>query len=318
MRLGVTGTSQNIYFPQFVDATGDSALRINSSGKLVNYKIAAQTLDQDLIDIGSLSPTNDDIIQRKAGAWTNRSITQYKTDLALTKSDVGLSNIDNITEATRNAQTATLTNKTLTAPVINSPTGIVKGDVGLGSVDNTPDASKPISTATQTALNGKANTSHSHVEADVTKGQQTVVLTGSNVSNSTTSYSSIAGLSFPVSAGNAYRFRFVITYTAPVATTGSRFSITGPTAGGTVVRYRGEWVLNETTRYPVESLQSFDAPATPSSSSSASTDNCIAYIEGTINAGSSGTVTARFASEVGGSAIIVQSGVSYVEWKQLN
>lgn len=30
----------------------------------------------------------------------------------------------------------TLTNKTLTAPVINSPTGIVKGDVGLGNVSN--------------------------------------------------------------------------------------------------------------------------------------------------------------------------------------
>ncbi len=51
----------------------------------------------------------------------------------------------------------TLTNKTLTAPVINSPTGIVKGDVGLSNVDNTSDANKPVSTATQTALNLKAN-----------------------------------------------------------------------------------------------------------------------------------------------------------------
>lgn len=34
----------------------------------------------------------------------------------------------------------TLTNKTLTSPVINSPTGIVKGDVGLGNVDNVADA----------------------------------------------------------------------------------------------------------------------------------------------------------------------------------
>jgi hypothetical protein len=53
--------------------------------------------------------------------------------------------------------TATLTNKTLTAPAINSPTGLVKADVGLGSVDNTSDASKPVSTATQTALDLKAN-----------------------------------------------------------------------------------------------------------------------------------------------------------------
>jgi len=53
--------------------------------------------------------------------------------------------------------TQTLTNKTLTSPVINTPTGIVKSDVGLGNVDNTSDANKPVSTATQTALDLKAD-----------------------------------------------------------------------------------------------------------------------------------------------------------------
>jgi hypothetical protein len=50
----------------------------------------------------------------------------------------------------------TLTNKTLTSPVINTPTGITKSDVGLANVDNTTDAGKPVSTATQTALDLKA------------------------------------------------------------------------------------------------------------------------------------------------------------------
>jgi hypothetical protein len=50
----------------------------------------------------------------------------------------------------------TLSGKTLTSPVINTPTGLVKGDVGLGNVDNTSDAGKPVSTATQNALNLKA------------------------------------------------------------------------------------------------------------------------------------------------------------------
>ena len=53
--------------------------------------------------------------------------------------------------------TETLTNKTLTSPVINTPTGITKSDVGLANVDNTSDANKPVSTATQTALDLKAN-----------------------------------------------------------------------------------------------------------------------------------------------------------------
>lgn len=46
--------------------------------------------------------------------------------------------------------TQTLTNKTLTSPVINTPTGIVKGDVGLGNVDNTSDATKNSASATLT------------------------------------------------------------------------------------------------------------------------------------------------------------------------
>jgi len=51
----------------------------------------------------------------------------------------------------------TFTNKTLTSPAINTPTGLVKADVGLGNVDNTSDANKPVSTAQQTALDGKIN-----------------------------------------------------------------------------------------------------------------------------------------------------------------
>lgn len=50
----------------------------------------------------------------------------------------------------------TLTNKTLTSPVINTPTGIAKSDVGLSNVDNTADVDKPVSSATQTALDLKA------------------------------------------------------------------------------------------------------------------------------------------------------------------
>jgi hypothetical protein len=57
------------------------------------------------------------------------------------------------------SKTETFTNKTLTSPVINTPTGITKTDVGLANVDNTSDANKPVSTAGQTALDLKANLS---------------------------------------------------------------------------------------------------------------------------------------------------------------
>ncbi len=44
----------------------------------------------------------------------------------------------------------TLSNKTLTSPVVNSPTGIVKANVGLGNVDNTSDATKNSAAASLT------------------------------------------------------------------------------------------------------------------------------------------------------------------------
>jgi len=78
-----------------------------------------------------------------------------------TKADVGLSNVDNTSDATKNAAVATLTNKTLTAPAISSPTfsgtvtGLTKADVGLGNVDNTSNATERAATAT---LNNKTLT----------------------------------------------------------------------------------------------------------------------------------------------------------------
>lgn len=42
-----------------------------------------QPLDADLTAIAGLSPSNNDFIQRKSGAWTNRTIAQVKNDLAI-------------------------------------------------------------------------------------------------------------------------------------------------------------------------------------------------------------------------------------------
>lgn len=50
-----------------------------------------------------------------------------------------------------------------------NPHQVTKTQVGLDQVDNTSDASKPISNATQTALNGKANTVHTHLATEITQ-----------------------------------------------------------------------------------------------------------------------------------------------------
>lgn len=76
-----------------------------------------QAWDADLDAVAALSPSNDDVLQRKAGAWTNRTMAQVKTDLALVKGDVGLGNVDNTSNATERAATRTVSNMRVTKRV---------------------------------------------------------------------------------------------------------------------------------------------------------------------------------------------------------
>jgi hypothetical protein len=75
---------------------------------------------------------------------------------------VGLSNVDNTSDASKILSNATQTALNLKANIAN-PTftgtvgGLTKSMVGLSNVDDTSDASKIISNATQAALNLKAN-----------------------------------------------------------------------------------------------------------------------------------------------------------------
>ena len=80
----------------------------------------------------------------------------------ITKSIVGLSNVDNTSDINKPVSTATTTQLNLKANLA-SPTftgtvsGITKSMVGLSNVDNTSDVNKPVSTAVTTQLNLKAN-----------------------------------------------------------------------------------------------------------------------------------------------------------------
>jgi hypothetical protein len=79
----------------------------------------------------------------------------------VTKSHVGLANVDNTSDVAKPVSTATQTELDLKAPKADptftgTVSGVTKSHVGLGNVDNTTDANKPVSTATQTALDLKA------------------------------------------------------------------------------------------------------------------------------------------------------------------
>jgi hypothetical protein len=95
----------------------------------------------NIADAGALRLSNTDLID-----WRNNA-NGGNLALGVSTSDrlqFGGVNVPTI------SSTDTFTNKTLTSPVINSPTGIVKGDVGLGNVDNTSDATKNAAVATLT------------------------------------------------------------------------------------------------------------------------------------------------------------------------
>ena len=91
-----------------------------------------------------------DTLTNKSISLGSNTVTSTLAQLNTAVSDADVASL---------AGSETLTNKTLTSPVINTPTGITKTDVGLANVDNTTDANKPVSTATQTALDLKANLS---------------------------------------------------------------------------------------------------------------------------------------------------------------
>ena len=131
--------------------------------------------------------TNATLLNLKA---PSASPTFTGTVSGVTKSMVGLGNVDNTSDADKPVSTAHLTALNLKANLA-SPTftgtvgGITKSMVGLGSVDNTTDASKPVSTAQQTALDLKANLSSPNFSGTPSLPTGTTATTQTNGDNST-------------------------------------------------------------------------------------------------------------------------------------
>lgn len=155
----------------------------------------------------------------------------------ITKSMVGLGNVDNTTDANKPVSSATQTaldakldssTASSTYAPINAPTftgtvsGITKSMVGLGNVDNTTDANKPVSTATQTALDLKANLSGP-------------TFTGTVVLPSTTSIGNVSATELGYVDGVTSAIQTQLDAKLDSATASSTYApIAGPTFTGTV------------------------------------------------------------------------------------
>jgi len=149
---------------------------------LVKGDVGLGNVDNTADTAKPVSTAQQTALNAKEGTITAGTTAQVwrgdKTWVTADKTLVGLANVDNTSDANKPVSSAQQTALNLKANLA-SPTftgtvtlpsttnGLSKSNVGLANVDNTSDASKPVSTATQTALNGKANTSHTHASADI-------------------------------------------------------------------------------------------------------------------------------------------------------
>lgn len=155
--------------------------------------------------------------------------------------------------------------------------------------------------AVKQSINQGANASTSGI---------TAVVLGSDVTNNNAVANTIAdvtGLSFSVTAGKLYWFKFIIYYTAAATTTGSRWGVNCSAGTAANLSMTSEYSLTTTTTTRNANVQGFDLPAA-SNATSAATGNNMAVMEGYFIPSADGTFIARFASEVSSSAIVAKAG----------
>lgn len=84
-----------------LESSGGTDLTNYFTKNEVNSALATkQAINADLTAILALSPTNNDVIQRKANTWTNRTMTQVKQDMSL-------DNVNNTSDANKPISTLT-------------------------------------------------------------------------------------------------------------------------------------------------------------------------------------------------------------------
>ncbi|MBL7718973.1 MAG: hypothetical protein JNL72_09065 [Flavipsychrobacter sp.] len=103
--------------------TGNAGEIVQQDSVTAAQLAGKQNASAELTAIAGISAANDDIIQRKAGAWVNRTPAQVKADLALAKGDVGLGNVDNTSDVNKPVSTATQTAINSTNSTLSAHTG---------------------------------------------------------------------------------------------------------------------------------------------------------------------------------------------------
>lgn len=161
---------------------------------------------------------------------------------------------------------------------------------------------------------GSVKTALNQGASPVSSGDNMVIL-GSDVINNeavANTLKDVTGLSFDVVAGGRYYFEFIGFYTSAATTTGSRWTINGPTV--TALAYESQYTASTTAITQNQAQTSYNLPSASNATSAANGN--IFRVAGWITPATDGTVQLRFASEISSSAITAKAG-SYLKYIQL-
>jgi len=251
---------------------------------------------------------------------------------------------DTTTTSIAPGRNATLSNSTTAVDLVASPSASTQRVVNYLSVYNADTANATVtvnlvSSSTSYAIYKATLFPGEKIEYQQGDGFKTIATDGSikiipnqsgptsslvlnstmisaDVTNSTISYADITGLSFSVTSGRQYYFKFVIPYTTSGTGNGAGFSINGPSVINLAYYsfYPSAGVQNTVTYN--SGISAYDTPS--ASALNTGSLNALAFIEGTITPSANGTVIGRFRSEnAAGNSIVAKAG-SVVFYQEIN
>jgi hypothetical protein len=157
-----------------ISTAAQAALDLKAPKESPTFTGTVTGVTKGMVGLGSVDNTSDAAKPISTAAQTaldakaplasptfTGTVTLPATTSGLSKSNVGLGNVDNTADSAKPVSTAQQAALDAKADKNNpaftgTVTGVTKAHVGLGNVDNTSDAAKPVSTAQQTALDAKA------------------------------------------------------------------------------------------------------------------------------------------------------------------
>jgi hypothetical protein len=139
-----------------------------------------------------------------------------------------------------------------------------------------------------------------------------VILT-SDVTNSTTSFADVTGLSLPVLANTNYEFEFEVIFQGSTTGKGIALSVNGP-ASPTSVMVHSE-IPTSLTAVSYQMARSYDTTTATTSVDTANA-NCYARCYGTLfNGANAGTLILRFRRNIGGGSVTVMTNSLMKMWR---